>query len=455
MFDFSGKKMGGVEGKTVGNYDGYLWGRNDIVAGKSVGNNNGYGSLKEALDVAKAAKGAEVITEKEGKYFLNEVRGTHYSTESEKEVTVRAYPSVEFSKVVAFTDDYDNVIAQFDKDENLEMLGKIDQIKNKISTLPANTNPDAALKIAGAMLGVGSPEFYSTSKKLVESLKMMPKYLPDSLKQKFEAMLKPESVAAIATVLTVYAASHAFGVGEVADVVLVGAGLAFLGADAIKVAKNFYDFASTASNAKNNDDLERAATHLAEGISTALFDGATTLIGAKAASGAGKFGSGIANTGGGMSLAYAGAGSGRIISSTAAATGGKVSIATGGVIAAPSILQMSSKNSVGSTKPTDTTKTFYDEISKLKPNERVPVVRKKAQEFAESKGWERAKDIERKNGNRTIYKDDKGNLYSVDTQHGHFEVCNPRGKHQGSIDLWGNEVPGKYDSSGKHDLFTK
>ncbi|RYX98795.1 hypothetical protein EON78_04490, partial [bacterium] len=447
--------MGGVEGFKVGNYDGLIYGRNEITAGKSVGKQTGYDNLNQALDVAKNTSGAEVITEKDGKYFLNEVRGTHYTDKGESEVSVRAYREANFAKVVAFADNHNNVIAQYDNDENLEKLGTISQVQQKISSLSPSTKPDAALKIAGSLLGVGSPETYSTAKKLEEALKKMPKYLPDSLRQKFETMLKPESLAVMGTVLAAYTASHAFGVGEAADVVLATAGLAFLGADAIKVAKNFYDFATVAAGAKTNADLEQAASHLAEGVSTALFDGATTLIGAKAAKdlgGVGRaMGQHIPPPGGGMQLAIAGGG--RIPSAAMAGTAGAVRTpaAVGGVIAAPSILQMRGNNPTSSTSRTPS-QNFYDEISKLPPNERVPAVKTRAKEYAESKGWERARDVERKNPDRTVYRDKDGKLFSVDTQHGHFEVLNSRGKHQGSIDLWGNEVTGKLDISGSHNL---
>src|SRR5690606_705617 len=128
------------------------------------------------------------------------------------EVSVRAYPEANFSKIVAFVDDHDNVIAQYDDDANLELLGKVDQVKSRIALMSSTTDPGTALKIAGSMLGIGSPETMRTSEKLTEALKKMPKYLPDSLKQKFEAMLKPESLAIIGTVLGAYAVSHAFGV---------------------------------------------------------------------------------------------------------------------------------------------------------------------------------------------------------------------------------------------------
>ncbi|MFN8672285.1 MAG: polymorphic toxin type 50 domain-containing protein [Candidatus Sericytochromatia bacterium] len=277
--------MSGVEGRNIGNYDGYLWGTSEIKAGKTVGKKEGYNTLNEALDVAKAAAGAEVITEKTGKFYLNEVRGSHYTNEGKSEVSVRAYPSVNFSKFVAFTDDNNNVISQFNNTANLEKFGNIDQIKAKLAMMPPNTPPSQALKVAGTMLGVASPATYRTSEKIMEALKLMPKYLPEELRSKFQEMLTPKNLAILSATLAAYAASHAFGVGEAADAVLLGVGLAFLGNDAIKVGKDFYNFASVAANAKTPADLEKAAKHLADGLSTALIDGAMVAAGARATRG--------------------------------------------------------------------------------------------------------------------------------------------------------------------------
>ncbi|MEK7433932.1 MAG: hypothetical protein AABZ74_12415 [Cyanobacteriota bacterium] len=273
--------MSGVEGRNIGNYDATFWGTNEIKAGKPVGKAEGYATLNQALDVAKATTGAEVITEKNGKFHLNEVRGTSYSDESKSEISVRAYPSVNFSKFVAFTDDHNNVITQFNNTPNLEKLGNIDQVKAKLAMMPNNIPANQALKVAGTLLGVASPATYKTSEKLMESLKMMPKYLPNELKSKFEEMLTPKNLAILSATLAVYAASHAVGVGEAADAIMLGVALGFLGADAIKVGKDFYNFATVAANAKTTPELEKAAKHLADGISTALIDGAMVAVGSR------------------------------------------------------------------------------------------------------------------------------------------------------------------------------
>jgi len=56
-----------------------------------------------------------------------------------------------------------------------------------------------------------------------------------------------------------------------------------------------------------------------------------------------------------------------------------------------------------------------------------------------------------KKNNREIYSDKDGKNYSKDTENGHFEVQDKRGKHQGSFDFQGKPTKPK-DKSGKHDI---
>lgn len=53
---------------------------------------------------------------------------------------------------------------------------------------------------------------------------------------------------------------------------------------------------------------------------------------------------------------------------------------------------------------------------------------------AKNNKWKMDVNLSKKNG-RSIYTDSKGNHYSLDTQHGEFEVLDKRGKHQGAVNL--------------------
>lgn len=102
-------------------------------------------------------------------------------------------------------------------------------------------------------------------------------------------------------------------------------------------------------------------------------------------------------------------------------------------------------------EPTDA-KDFEKDIKSLPPGERVAEVKGKAKEIAETKGFIKNKKLSKQN-RRTIYTDEKGQHWSVDTEKGRFEKLNDRGEHQGEYDFDFNQT-GKPDKTGKHNIKT-
>ena len=98
---------------------------------------------------------------------------------------------------------------------------------------------------------------------------------------------------------------------------------------------------------------------------------------------------------------------------------------------------------------------YYKAASKLDVGERVALFKNSAEEFAAENGLKLNKDLMKKNKGRTIYSDSKGNNYSVDTQHGAFEVTSKKGKHMGEMKFDGELNTDKLDKSGGHDLKVK
>lgn len=92
-------------------------------------------------------------------------------------------------------------------------------------------------------------------------------------------------------------------------------------------------------------------------------------------------------------------------------------------------------------------------ISGLPPGERVGIVLSTARERAAAFGWlSPPSKIAAANKNRTLFMDkNESQLYSVDTQHGRFEVHNLDGKHLREINFDGAETS-KADKSGMHNL---
>ncbi len=102
--------------------------------------------------------------------------------------------------------------------------------------------------------------------------------------------------------------------------------------------------------------------------------------------------------------------------------------------------------------PKESAKDFEGRIYNLGTNERRAEILEKAKDVANERGWEKYKNS--KDQKRIVYEDKNGNLYSVDTQHGRFEVLNKEGKHQGEVDMDLNKTKDA-DPSGGHDLRLK
>jgi hypothetical protein len=94
---------------------------------------------------------------------------------------------------------------------------------------------------------------------------------------------------------------------------------------------------------------------------------------------------------------------------------------------------------------------FEKKICKLPPGERVAAIRTEAETVANERGWTKAKTTSKIN-KRIVYMDESTNrLYSLDTQHGRFEMCNEKGIHLGEVDFDLNLTKAP-DLSGGHNL---
>jgi len=66
-------------------------------------------------------------------------------------------------------------------------------------------------------------------------------------------------------------------------------------------------------------------------------------------------------------------------------------------------------------------------------------------------GWTKDGKVSKRN-NTTVYRDKDGNYWAEDTQHGRFEKCNSKGKHQGEFDIDLEFQKDSIHTSGGHDL---
>jgi hypothetical protein len=92
--------------------------------------------------------------------------------------------------------------------------------------------------------------------------------LPE-LAAQFRAMLTPENLGLLVAVLVGWAVSHAFGPGEVADIIgLITAALGalFFGLNLLRAGEDLFDCLEITVEAKTYSDLDRASDRLAEAI---------------------------------------------------------------------------------------------------------------------------------------------------------------------------------------------
>lgn len=106
----------------------------------------------------------------------------------------------------------------------------------------------------------------STREKVAEALKRSLPHLPSNARAVVESMLEPATLALIAGTLAVWAASHAFGVGEIVDALLLGVGVVALGFSVFEGASAFSLFAIGAVRAQSEAEIEEAGRQFARAV---------------------------------------------------------------------------------------------------------------------------------------------------------------------------------------------
>jgi hypothetical protein len=102
---------------------------------------------------------------------------------------------------------------------------------------------------------------------MLEAAKRAAPLLPAQMREEFDALLSKESAAILAATFTVWAGSHALGFGVIVDGVLLVAGVAMLGWQAVSVAQDIASFVTICIGATTEPELDTAARHLARAVS--------------------------------------------------------------------------------------------------------------------------------------------------------------------------------------------
>jgi len=93
----------------------------------------------------------------------------------------------------------------------------------------------------------------------------LPKLGPEARSQ-LEAIINPTALAIVAAVLVAWVVSHAFGVGEVVDILVLAVGVFAIGLAVFSGLDYLYDFAVGTYRAKTSAELDRASEGLAKAI---------------------------------------------------------------------------------------------------------------------------------------------------------------------------------------------
>lgn len=106
----------------------------------------------------------------------------------------------------------------------------------------------------------------SDTDKIGEAIRRALPHIPSDARAIVSFLLQPQTLTIIAGTLVVWAGSHAFGVGEIVDIVLLGVGVVALGFAIFEGADELYNFAVDALGARSDADLERAGQHFARAV---------------------------------------------------------------------------------------------------------------------------------------------------------------------------------------------
>lgn len=109
---------------------------------------------------------------------------------------------------------------------------------------------------------------WTPAERIGEAMRRSLHLIPSESRAEVEALLTPQSLAIIGGMTTAWGVSHFFGVGEVADVIVVGLGAICLGKAAVEVARDMNAFVNLALDAKTSADLDRSSEHFAMAVAT-------------------------------------------------------------------------------------------------------------------------------------------------------------------------------------------
>ena len=125
---------------------------------------------------------------------------------------------------------------------------------------------------AALQVQVGAKNSLRTNERVAEAMRRSIPLLPTEAGNAVQALISPESLLVITGTLTLWAGAHFFGVGEIADIILLIIGGLFLGKGIIDLAEELWHFANLTILGSTDREIDEAAKHFANAVILAGVD---------------------------------------------------------------------------------------------------------------------------------------------------------------------------------------
>jgi len=150
--------------------------------------------------------------------------------------------------------------------EHVAGLARMQAVAAMVVPEAASDSGNSVPAAAAAQLQIpaGPVEQWPMAARFRYVLERARRYMSPAMAEEFDKLISPAAIGTVVGVLVVWAASHAFGVGEVVDVILIVVGYALAGWAIFDAVGHIVDFITLTTGAKNPEDLDRAARALAD-----------------------------------------------------------------------------------------------------------------------------------------------------------------------------------------------
>jgi hypothetical protein len=115
-------------------------------------------------------------------------------------------------------------------------------------------------------VGTSNIASMSTNEKIGEAIRRSLPFLAPEVRREIEKLLDPKALAIVGGVLGAWLLAHFFGVGEIVDAIVVGAGIVAIGIAVFDGIDELYHFASESISATSDRELDQAGLHFSKAV---------------------------------------------------------------------------------------------------------------------------------------------------------------------------------------------